>query len=136
MKGCIKMKKALEFLKACGTFFLATDEEGQPRVRPFGAVSEYDGKLYICTNNRKPCFAQMKKNPRVELCGMKDGKWIRLAAEAIADDRIEARTAMLTQNPGLRGMYKEDDGIFEVLFLKNATATIASFTDAPETWNF
>ena len=71
----------------------------------------------------------MKKNHRVEICSLKDGKWIRLTAEAVLDSRAEARGAMLTQSPDLRGMYKEDDGIFEVLYMKNAAAAIASFTD-------
>lgn len=51
------MKEVLDYLKACGTFYLATNEEGQPRVRPFGAVCEFEGKLYITTNNKKAVFA-------------------------------------------------------------------------------
>ena len=61
------MKKALEFLQESGTFYLATTEGDQPRVRPFGAVFEYEGKLYIVTNNTKKCFKQMLENPKVEI---------------------------------------------------------------------
>ncbi len=43
---------------------------------------------------------------------------------------------MLDANPNLRGMYSEDDGKMEVLYLKDATAVIASFTAAPETFRF
>lgn len=130
------MEKALKFLKECGTFYLATVEDNQPRVRPFGAVCAFEGKLYIITNNQKPVFDQMQKNPKIEISGMAGGKWIRLAAEAMRDERREAKKAMLDENAGLRNMYNEDDGIVEVLYLKNAMATIASFTDAPETWTF
>lgn len=130
------MKKAMEFLKSCGTFYLATVEGDQARVRPFGAVCAFEDRLYIITNNQKAVFAQMMKNPKVEISGMAGGKWIRLSAEVVRDERREARKAMLDENAGLRNMYNEDDGIVEVLYLKNATATICSFTDAPETWTF
>lgn len=130
------MEKALEFLKKCGTFYLATVEEDQPRVRPFGAVCAFEGKLYIITNNQKKVFAQLRANPKAEISGMSEGKWIRLAGEFVLDERREAREAMLAANPGLKNMYSADDGIMEVLYLKNAEAAVCSFTAPPETWCF
>lgn len=131
------MNKAIEFLKSCRTFYVATVEGDQPRVRPFGAVAEHNGKLYICTNNTKNVFKQIKSNARVEICGMTpDGKWIRISAKAIADPDREAKAAMLNANPSLGKMYKLDDGIFEVLYLKDAVAVISSFTDKPDTFAF
>lgn len=128
------MNKAAQFLKDCGTFFLATDDEGQPRVRPFGAVAEFEGKTYISTNNTKKCYKQMLKNAKIEISGVLGGKWIRITGEAVADSRREAKQAMLEENPLLKKMYSLDDGIFEVLYLNNATATIYSFTGEPETF--
>ena len=84
------MNKATEYLKSCGTFFLATDEDGQPHVRPFGAVCEFEGKLYIVTNNQKKVYRQMKQNGRVEICGMYKGTWIRVEGEVKEDTRREA----------------------------------------------
>ena len=130
------MEKALKFLKDCGVFYLATVEDDQPRVRPFGAVCGFEGKLYIITNNQKKVFDQMQKNQKVEISGMAGGKWIRLAGEAVRDTRREAKMAMIEANPSLGSMYNADDGIMEVLYLKNAEASICSFTDAPETWTF
>lgn len=131
------MKEVLDYLKACGTFYLATNEGDQPRVRPFGAVCEFEGKLYFTTNNKKNVFAQMKKNPKVEISAMNKGTWIRLEAEAVHDDRREAREAMMEDNKAvLSKMYSVDDGIFEVLYLKNATATICSFTGEPKVIKF
>ncbi len=136
------MEKALKFLKDCGVFYLATVEDDQagaapsPRVRPFGAVCGFEGRLYIITNNQKKVFDQMQKNQKVEISGMAGGKWIRLSGEAVRDTRREARVAMLEANPSLGGMYNADDGVMEVLYLKNAEASICSFTDAPETWTF
>ncbi|MBP3217141.1 MAG: pyridoxamine 5'-phosphate oxidase family protein [Lachnospiraceae bacterium] len=130
------MKEVLEFLKKCGTFYLATVEGDQPRVRPFGAVNEFDGKLYITTSNQKPVYAQMMQNPKIEICGMLGGQWIRIEARAVCDSRIEAKESMLEANPSLKGMYSVDDGKFEVLYLTDAKAVIASFTEAPITCEF
>ena len=130
------MNRAAEFLKNSGTFYLATTEGDQPRVRPFGAVMEYEGKTYICTNNTKECFKQMIKNPKVEISAMYQGEWIRICAEAVPDPRREAKKAMLDGMSSLRKMYSEDDGIYEVLYLNKATATIYSFTKEPESFVF
>ena len=130
------MKETLEFLKKAGTFYLATMDGDQPRVRPFGAVCEFEGKPYLVTNNKKDVYKQIMANPKIEISGMADGKWIRLSGEAVQDPRREAKKAMLDANPGLRGMYNEDDGIVEVLYLRNATAVFCSFTDAPVTHTF
>ena len=130
------MQEVKEFLSK-HTFFVATDENGQPRVRPFGAVAEYEGKLYICTNNTKPCFAQMKANARIEICAMaEDHSWLRLEAKAVADPRREAKAAVLEQCPGLTRLYSVDDGIFEVLALSDCTASFCTMTGAPRVVKF
>lgn len=127
------MEEVLNYLKSCGTFYLATTEGDQPRVRPFGAVCEFEGKLYITTNNKKKVFDQMMKNPKLEITGMNKGTWIRVEGEAVHDNRREARVAMMEDNKAaLSSMYSVDDGIFEVLYLKNATATIYAFTNEPK----
>ncbi len=125
------MNQIAQFLADAKTFYIATTEGDQPRVRPFGAVAEWDGKTYICTNNQKKVFAQLLKNPKVEISGMVDQKWIRLTGKLAVDSRVEAREAMLEANPSLRRMYKADDGIFEVLYFIEATASVCSFTEAP-----
>ena len=130
------MKKALEFLQESGTFYLATNEGDQPRVRPFGAVFEYDGKLYIVTNNTKKCFKQMLQNPKVEISSTnKKGQWIRITGEVATDDRREVKEVALDAAPVLKSMYSVDDGIFTVLYFTKGTATISSFTAEPETFS-
>jgi len=122
------MKEVLDYLKSCGTFYLATAEGDQPHVRPFGAVCEFEGKLYIVTNNQKKVFAQMNSSSKIEICGMHKGTWIRVQAEAIHDSRREARVAMMNDNEAaLSNLYTVDDNLMEVLYLQNATATIYSF---------
>ncbi len=125
------MQRVYEFLKEAGTYYLATMEGDQPRVRPFGTIHVFDGKLYIQTGKVKPVSKQMMANPKVEICAMLNGKWIRVQAEAVEDDRLEARQSMLDAYPNLQAMYKADDGNTQVLYLQNAVATISSFTEAP-----
>ncbi len=131
------MKRALDFLKEAKTYYLATNENGQPRVRPFGTVNEFEGKLYIQTGKSKKVADQLKAEPRIEICAMSpDGRWIRLSGEAVLDERIEAQESMLAAYPELGGMYKLGDGNTEVYYIKNAKAVICSFTAAPESFEF
>ncbi|MCQ2505453.1 MAG: pyridoxamine 5'-phosphate oxidase family protein [Saccharofermentans sp.] len=130
------MEKTAAFLKEAGTYYLATTDGDQPRVRPFGTVNIFDGKLYIQTGKSKDVSKQLHKNPKAEICAFKDGVWVRVACELIEDDRREARESMLNAYPHLRGMYSEDDGNTEVFYLKNATASFSSFTAAPEVETF
>lgn len=122
------MKRVYDFLKKAQTYYLATVEGNQPRVRPFGTVNEFEGKLYIQTGKLKPVSRQIAQNPKVEICAFCDGEWIRIACELVEDDRVEARKSMLDAYPDLRGMYDENDGNTQVFYMKNAVAIITSFT--------
>ena len=130
------LEKVAEFLKGAGTYYLATVDGDQPRVRPFGTAHIFEGKLYIQTGKVKDISKQLHVNPKAELCVFKDGVWLRVSGELVEDERREAKTSMLEAYPDLRNMYSEDDGNTEVFYLQNATATFSSFTAAPETYNF
>lgn len=131
------MEEVYEFLKNAGTWYLATvDEEGNPQVRPFGAQNIFEGKLYIQTGLKKKVAKQMLAHPRIAITGMYQGKWIRLNADAIYDERIKAQQAMLDANPGLKHMYKAGDGNTAVFYLQNAEAQICSFTEEPRIIRF
>ncbi len=130
------MKRVADFLKEAGTYYLATVESDQPRVRPFGTAHIFEDRLYIQTGKVKDVSKQIHANPKVEVCAFKDGKWLRVSGELVEDDRIEARQAMLDAYPSLQNMYKADDGNTEVFYFKDATAIFSSFTDEPETVKF
>lgn len=130
------MQKVCEFLKAAETYYLATVEGDQPRVRPFGTANIFEGRLYIQTGKSKSVSKQIAANPKFEICAFKDGTWLRVAGELVEDDRFEAKKAMLDAYPSLRAMYDENDGNTQVFYLKNAKATFSSFTAAPETVEF
>ena len=130
------MNEVYEFLKKCGTYYLATVEGDQPRVRPFGTIDLYEDRLYIQTGKSKDVANQLKQNPKIEISAMLEGRWIRLEAEAILDDNIEAQIHMLDNYPNLKAMYTPGDGNTEVYYLRNASAAICSFTDEPEVYQF
>jgi uncharacterized pyridoxamine 5'-phosphate oxidase family protein len=130
------MKEVYDFLKSAGTYYLATVEGDQPRVRPFGTVEIFEDKLYIQTGKSKDVSKQLAANPKAEICAFKDGTWLRVSGELVSDDRREAKAHMLDNYTELKGMYSADDDNTQVLYFKNATATFSSFTAPPRTINF
>lgn len=130
------MQRVCEFLKAVGVYYLATVENDQPRVRPFGTANIFDGKLYIQTGKVKPVSQQLAANPKAEVCAFHDGTWVRISGELVEDDRVEAKKAMLDAYPNLRSMYNENDDNTQVLYFRNAVAVFSSFTAPSETITF
>lgn len=130
------MKEVYEFLKEAGTFYIATVDGDKPRVRPFGVVNIFEDKLYVQTGKIKKVSKQIEINNNVEICTFLNGKWIRVEGKLIRDDRLEAKKSMLDANPSLRSMYNENDDNTEVLYFKDTTATIYSFTDEPKVIKF
>ena len=121
------MEKVCQFLKESGCYYLATVEGDQPRVRPFGTVHIFEGKLYIQTGRKKNVSKQLARNGKVEICAYQPAKrcWIRVTGTLVDDDRREAKQSMLDAYPGLKKMYSPDDGNTQVLyFAPGATATI------------
>ncbi len=130
------MERVVKFLKDAETYYLATMDGDQPRVRPFGTANVFEGKLYIQTGKVKDVSKQIHKNPKVEICAFKNGEWLRVAGTLVEDDRREAREAMLEAYPSLKSMYDVDDGNTEVFYFKDACATFSSFTKEPEKVSF
>jgi len=129
------MDEVVNFLKECWVYYLATVEWDQPRVRPFATVNVFEGKLYIQTWKSKNVSKQIQVNPKVEICGALEWRWIRISWELVRDDCIEPKKSMLDKYPELRGMYDENDDNTEVLYFTKATAVIYSFTEAPKVIN-
>lgn len=130
------MQKVNDFLKECGHYFLATVEGDQPRVRPFGTVNVFEGKLYIQTGHVKDVAKQIAANPKVEISAFNGKEWIRICGTLVEDPRVEAKKAMLDAYPNLRAMYNETDDNTAVYYLEGAKATISSFTSAPVSIEF
>ncbi|MDR2193604.1 MAG: pyridoxamine 5'-phosphate oxidase family protein [Treponema sp.] len=130
------MQEAYDFLKKCETYYLATVEGDQPRVRPFGTVDIFENKLYIQTGKTKDVAKQIQKNPNIEICAFNGDAWIRVQARAVEDNRREAKQHMLDAYPQLKDGYSADDDNTQVLYLKDAVATISSFSGTPKVIRF
>lgn len=66
------MERVEKFLKEAETYYLATVEGDQPRVRPFGTAHIFEGRLYIQTGKVKDVSKQIYANPKVEICAFKN----------------------------------------------------------------
>jgi uncharacterized pyridoxamine 5'-phosphate oxidase family protein len=127
------MKEVYDFLKGCGNYYLATVEGDQPRVRPFGSLAIFEGKIYFQTGKIKDVSKQMAANPEIEICAF-DGKgaWVRVQAVAVDDPRKEAKQFLLDAHPELKNMYSADDDNTQVLYLEDAVARFHSFSGTGE----
>jgi uncharacterized pyridoxamine 5'-phosphate oxidase family protein len=125
------MDEVCAFLKKTGTYFLATIDGDQPRVRPFGTAHIYDGRLYIQTGKSKDVYKQIIANPKVEICAWEGGDWVRIAATLVPDDSVEAQKSLLDDYPQLQSIYQPGDGNNQVLYLQDATASFYSFGAEP-----
>ncbi|MCL2006794.1 MAG: pyridoxamine 5'-phosphate oxidase family protein [Treponema sp.] len=130
------MQEANDFLKKTGIYYLATIDGTQPRVRPFGTINIFEGKLYIQAGKKKDVAKQIEANPKVELSAYDGESWIRIAATLIEDNRAEAQASMLEAYPNLRGMYAVNDGNCVVYYLKDACARFYTFGGEPRVINF
>ena len=126
------MEKALNFLRQCGVFYLATSDENQPHVRPFGAVCGFEGKLYLVTNNQKKVFNQLRNNPKIEISGTSGAKWIRIEAEAVIDlINAENNYALKSAVTQLKGSVSEKIKALRAEILEKV-AYIEAALDDPE----
>ena len=130
------IEKVYQFLNQAETYYLATVDGDQPRVRPFGTALLREGTLYIQTGKGKDVTKQIARNPKVELCAFRDGTWLRVAGELVDDDDHAVKVAMLEKMPSLKALYSAEDDSMQMLYFKNAVATFSSFTEAPETIRF
>ena len=127
------MQRVYQFLKEAGTYYLATVDGDRPRVRPFGTIHLFEGKLYLQTGKGKDVAKQIAKHPEAELCAMKGDEWIRVSCTHVPDERIEAQESMLDAYPSLRAMYRTGpDGNTQVYYMKDVTATVSSFSHEPQ----
>ena len=130
------IEKVYRFIDNARTYYLATVEGDQPRVRPFGTILLFGGRLYIQTGKVKDVSRQLAANPKAELCAFDGSSWLRVAGELVNDDNREAKVAMLEKLPSLKAMYSADDDNMQMLYFRNAAATFSTFTAAPETLSF
>lgn len=108
----------VQFIRECGYFFLATCADDIPRLRPMGMIYSDDKALFLVTDRRKSVYADLMKNPRVELASynLYTRKWIRISGRAETESSPRVREVMLDLYPVIRQEYVDQDEIFFVIF--------------------
>ena len=127
------MGKGIEFLKEAGVYFIATSDDGQPQLRPFGSNLEYNGRFYFSMGRKKEVFKQMIANPKVSIAALKQNRdWIRIIGEAVLDEGEEVRNYLYEQSPRIKEIYKDDPSELAMFYLDNATCIVNESGKAPE----
>ena len=126
------------YLQECKTFYVATVDGDQPRVRPFGVAEVYNGRLYIMTGKKKDVFKQMVANPKFEITAVKPSgaEWIRVSGRLVSDDDVKAKEFLLDKNPTLKGMYSATDDNMAILYIVDGEARLCSFMGAEKKVKF
>ena len=126
------------YLQECKTFYVATVDGDQPRVRPFGVAEVYNGRLYIMTGKKKDVFKQMVANPKFEITAVKPSgaEWIRMSGRLVSDDDVKAKEFLLDKNPSLKGMYSATDDNMAILYIVDGEARLCSFMGAEKKVKF
>lgn len=112
------MGKTYDFLKECGTFFVASVDCKKPQMRPFGAIMEYEKSLYISTSNDKPVYSQLINNPNIQIAAIKCGtrEWVRVTGKVCEEKNKAMKEKMLNVNPVLQKRFSGINDEKYVLF--------------------
>ncbi len=119
------MSKVFDLLKEYGVFYVATVNNGLPAVRPFGAVMEYNGELYLATANFKDVYKQLKAEKNVQLAATKAASmdWLRITGRAEEVHELAIKEKMLEACPVLVDLFKSaDNEVFAVFCIKDMHA--------------
>ena len=121
------------YLEKVGLQYMATvGLDGKPKVRPVQFMVEHDGKLWFCTNSKKSMYAELVKNPWIDLCGSKlleneiQTAWIRLSAEAVFEENLEVKKMIMEKSAIVHELYENnaEHPLFKVFYLKNISGSL------------
>lgn len=129
------IKKVYDFLEKAGTFYLATVEDNQPRVRPYGAMLMFEDKIYIMAFGKTNATRQIAANPRVEICAFK-GQTLRIACTLVEDNRVEVGRALVEKMPMLKAALGENGENGVMYYLKDAKADFFKMMELVESVTF
>lgn len=128
-------KKVYEFLEDAKTFYLATMEGNQPRVRPYGAMLFFEGKNYIMAFGQTNATRQIAANQKAEICAFK-GRTLRIECKLVEDNRPEVGKALVDKMPVLKPVLGENGENGVMYYLKDATANFFKIMKLDETVKF
>lgn len=126
------MTETCTFLKECGAFMLLTLDGDKPAGRPFGAVTEIGGDLYLSTGANKAVYRQIMENSNVQIVALKAGTrdWIRIDGAAEECFSLEKKAYMLEDCPNLRKHHAAaDDEKFHLIRVRVKSAVLHAGPD-------
>ena len=129
------IKKVYDFLEDAKTFYLATVEGDQPRVRPYGAMLFYEGKIYIMAFGKTNATRQIAANSKVEICAFR-GKTLRIECRLEEDNRPEVGKALVDKMPALKPALGENGENGVMYYLADAKADFFKMMELDETITF
>lgn len=121
------MKTVYDFLRECGVFYVLTVDGDFPTGRPFGAVMEHEGKLYISTANSKDVYKQIIEKGKVCIVAKKPESrtWIRIKGIAEECRNIGMKEKMMEVCPILSKRYPSAEcGYFAIFGIEVISAAI------------
>ncbi|MDR1753404.1 MAG: pyridoxamine 5'-phosphate oxidase family protein [Eubacterium sp.] len=124
-------------LKANPNGVMATQDNGKIKTRVFQYLFSDGNKVYFCTNNEKPVYAQIKANPAVSFCTYPANfsPVLSVNGKAVFVSDIALKTRALDENPGIKGIYKTPDNpTFEIFYIDVAEVETFSFSEGPKTY--
>jgi uncharacterized pyridoxamine 5'-phosphate oxidase family protein len=127
------MQEVVNFLIENPMGFLATLENGEPRVRPWGFIFEEKGKFYFCTSSTKDVYRQLTANPSVEFSTRNDKfVWVRLRGKITFTEDLKIKEKILAQNDLVKSIYKSaGNPVFKAFYLDHGTAVIGDTSGQP-----
>ena len=128
-------KKVYDFLEKAGTFYLATVEGDQPRVRPYGAMLFFEEKIYIMAFGKTNATLQIAANPKAEICAFK-GQTLRIECTLVEDNRPEVGRALIAKMPVLKDPLGENCENGVMYYLKDAKADFFKMMELAESVTF
>ena len=129
------IKKVYDFLEKAGTFYLATVEGDQPRVRPYGAMLYFEDKIYIMAFGKTNATRQIADNQTAEICAFK-GQTLRIECKLVEDNRPEVGRALVERMPSLKAALGENGENGVMYYLKDAKADFFKLMELTETITF
>ncbi|HEY1406139.1 MAG TPA: pyridoxamine 5'-phosphate oxidase family protein [Spirochaetota bacterium] len=113
--------------------YLASIDDGQPRVRPFEFQFFDSGRLWFGTSNKKKIFAQLTQDPRIEFSTTsKEMVTVRVRGKVLFTDDRAVKEKILATNQLIRSIYKSaDNPVFEVFSMEHGDVIISDFSGNP-----
>jgi uncharacterized pyridoxamine 5'-phosphate oxidase family protein len=129
------MKAAVEFLQNPMVGYLATVEDGKPRVRAWSVLKIEGETIYFSTDNTKAVFQQLEETPYAEYVAtdMQTFKTLRVSGEVVFVDDMDLKKKAIESNPMLQKMYSgEREKAFQMFYMRDVELSWFAFSQAPE----